>query len=314
MKKNYFFVIALIISVTTIAQTITYEEDFESFDTTTPISSQSSFWRSWSGVNGGADDGFVVNTESLSGDQSLLIDDSEVMDLLLLIPGGPTSGIHTVQWNALIPIGFSGYFNMQADITPDGTAWNQALMGGNNYFNCDGISGGQGGTTGVIDCSFFNQEFTYPEGEWFKITCVYDLDVQVWDMKINDVTVIEDEIFVFGTQEFQQLAGINFFSANSTNIMFIDDLVVAEGELILNNNDVSETNFRVYPNPVNDFLTVKTQEIVENIAIFDLLGKKVIDINPNTISPVVDMSNLNSGMYFANITINGITQTVKVIK
>jgi len=314
MKKVYLLTAAVLFGMTVSAQTITYEEDFESFETTSPVSGQSSFWRTWGGINGGADDGFVVDDLARSGEQSLFIDDSNVMDLVLLIPGAPTTGIHSVQWYTYIPAGGGAYFNMQAELTPEGTAWEQALMGGNNYMNCDGTQLGMGGTTGVIDCSAFNQTFDFPEDEWFKVTTIYDLDNETWTMLINDEEVFDfQESFAFGDQIFMELAGINFFSASTHNEMYIDDLRVAEGEF-LDTPSFAENTFTVYPNPVQDVLNINAKETVDAVTVFDILGKQVLSVTPNTRDAKVDFSALTSGAYFVRVTVNGISDTVKVIK
>jgi hypothetical protein len=50
------------------------------------------------------------------------------------------------------------------------------------------------------------------------------------------------------------------------------------------------------------------------ITVFDILGKQVININPNGEEAVIDASNLKDGLYLAKIsTVNG-SQTVKLIK
>lgn len=311
MKKVYLLLLSLCMVGGLNAQTITYEENFDFYDLG-DFAGQSPNWRTWGGVDGAADDGEIVNTQSRSGDQSLLIDDSGVVDMLLLVPNAPTSGMQTIQWWAYIPAGRGGYFNMQAELTAGGTPWNQTLMGGNNYYNCDGSSGGTGITTGVIDCSSFSQDFTYPEDEWFFVKCIYDLDNEAWSMEINGEDAIVLEPFIFNNQTFVELAAINFFSASSHNEMYIDDLTVAEG--VLNNDDFSQEAFKVYPNPVRDMLNIATTGVVESVIVYDVLGKVVLQAQPDRISPSIDMSALTSGAYLLRVTVDGVAKTVKVVK
>jgi len=311
MRNIYATLIALCLVGGLNAQTITYEENFDFYDLG-DFAGQSPNWRTWSGVDGGSDDGDIVDTQARSGDQSLLIDDSGVVDMLLLVPNAPTSGKHTIQWWAYIPSGQGGYFNMQAELSAPGSGWTQALMGGNNYFNCDGSSGGTGITTGVTDCSSFSQDFTYPEDEWFFVKCIYDLDIQVWSMEINGEAAIDLEPFIFGSQTFVELAALNFFSASSHNEMYIDDLTTAEG--VLGNDDFSEVALAVYPNPVKDVLNINTAASVESVVVYDVLGKVVLQAQPDRISPTIDMSALKSGAYLVRVTVDGISKTIKVLK
>ena len=315
MKKIY--VLAFILGAFSFSSNAQQElaDDFETYNLG-PISAQAAHWRTWGGVDGGSDDANVVDDESLSGLQSVYIPDNELTDLILLVPSAPISGVYSIEFNALIPAGQAGYFNMQAALTPEGSAWVQALMGGNVYFNCDGASGGIGGVTGVIDCSAFDQTFTYPEDQWFKVDCVYDIDNQVWDMYIDDVQFVFSYPMEFGTQVFIELAGLDFYSASPLNQMFIDDVVLYNGDITQSagTDDFSADKFSVYPNPVKDMLNIKSASAVDNVTVYDLLGKVVLQENPGTISPAINMSNLASGSYLVKVTIGNSSNTVKVLK
>ncbi|MRT17088.1 T9SS type A sorting domain-containing protein [Vitellibacter sp. q18] len=318
MKKIY--ILALLLGAFSFSSNAQVEltDDFESY-TLGPLAGQSAHWRTWSGVDGGSDDANVTDDEAISGAQSLLISDNVLSDMILLAPSAPISGTYTIQWYSYIPSGKSGYFNMQAALTPEGSAWNQALMGGNVYFNCkDDTSGnggntpGQGGVTGQIDCSTFDQVFNYPENEWFKVTCIYDIDNQTWDMLINDNPAVSAYPFAFGTQVFIELAGLDFYSASSNNTMYVDDVTMANGTI--GTEDFSANGFSVYPNPVKDMLNIKSTAAVDNVTVYDLLGKVVLQENPGKISPAINMSNLASGSYLVQVKIGNSSKTVKVLK
>ena len=311
MKKIYLLVVAALTFTFAMDSQVEYFEEFDFFNLG-DISAQHPNWRTWSGVNGGVEDADVVDTQSISGVQSVLIDDSEIMDQIVLVPSAPNSGLYTIRWQMLVPAGQGGYFNMQAVLTPAGDPWNQALMGGNVYFNCDGFSGGSGGATGVLDCSVFDATFTYPEDEWFLVTCVYDLDNEVWAMSINGNEQFNSYPFDFGAQVFSELAAINFFSATPHNEFYVDDLVMLVG--VLGADDFSADVFSVYPNPVTDILIIRSTNTVDAIAVYDVLGKLVLSTTPGIISPSIDMSALNSGVYLVRVTIGDASKTVKVIR
>lgn len=66
----------------------------------------------------------------------------------------------------------------------------------------------------------------------------------------------------------------------------------------------------VYNNPVTNAFTIENGA-VSTIELFDLQAKKLAESNTNS----VDMSNLSSGMYFANVKMqDGTSGTVKIIK
>ena len=67
------------------------------------------------------------------------------------------------------------------------------------------------------------------------------------------------------------------------------------------------TSFNVYPNPVNDKLVIETEEIVKEVVVYDVFGRH--QDNKTTRQQVnlsIDVTNLNSGVYFVKVvTENG---------
>lgn len=312
MKKLYFTALIFSVFILSAHAQVEYTDDFESYDLGY-ISYQTDNWRTWSAAGAGtAEDAIVNEDEARSGNQSLYIDGSEIMDPIFLVPNAPTEGVYTVQWYAYIPSGKSGYWNMQGELTPEGTDWNQALMGGNVYLNCDGSTPGQGGVTGEIDCSTFDVLFYYPEDEWFKVTCVYDIDDETWGLSINGVLQFENYPFEFGTRPFSELAGLDFYSASTNNHMYIDDMLTGSG--ILSTENFNEDVFSVYPNPVTDILNIESQEAVEKVVVYDVLGKVVLQDNPGVVSPSINMASLSSGTYFVKVFIDKNSKIVKILK
>ena len=318
MKKIYIMALALgAISISANAQT-ELTDDFESY-TLGDLSAQSSHWRTWSGLEGGAEDGDVVDDYALSGEQSMLIGDNVITDMILLVPSAPMNGVYSISYSAYIPAGQAGYFNMQAALTPNGTAWQQALMGGNIHFNCSGDTPGVGmidqSTVDDPPCSVAGATFGYPEDVWFRVDCVYDLDLQTWSMFIDgDPTEIAGYPLAFNTQVFIELAGMDFYSASDSNEMYVDDVSLYKGDIMLAVNDFSENKFSVYPNPVKDMLNIKSSTSVDNVTVYDILGKVVLQENPGKISPAINMSSLAPGSYLVKVTIGNSSKTVKVLK
>ncbi len=60
-------------------------------------------------------------------------------------------------------------------------------------------------------------------------------------------------------------------------------------------------NINIYPNPASNFITIETGTEISNIKIFNYLGQQVIQENGNTNITQIDVSNLNSGVYFLEI-------------
>jgi len=79
-------------------------------------------------------------------------------------------------------------------------------------------------------------------------------------------------------------------------------------------SDATSVDFDFYPNPVNDVLTIQSQETVESIKVYNLMGQIVL--NPSTISDgKINLSTLELGVYLVKATFEGgITETFKVVK
>lgn len=90
------------------------------------------------------------------------------------------------------------------------------------------------------------------------------------------------------------------------------DYTVEIGEMSVENHDFE--NFTYYPNPVESQLTLKAGEQIENATVYNLLGQKVLNVNPNTLQTQVDMENLETGIYLMRVTVNGTQKSFRVIK
>ena len=87
-----------------------------------------------------------------------------------------------------------------------------------------------------------------------------------------------------------------------------------------NNDQLSEVkdNFalnsavNMYPNPVEQFLTVRSNSTITRVQVYSLLGDLVKDVRSNFLR--IDMRNLNSGIYMIKIYSNEFFTTKKLIK
>ena len=70
-------------------------------------------------------------------------------------------------------------------------------------------------------------------------------------------------------------------------------------------------SFNIYPNPVNDRLYIEAETEVKEVVVYDVYGRQQTTVNGQQTSSI-DISNLNSGVYFVKVvTENG--ETVKRI-
>ncbi len=63
-----------------------------------------------------------------------------------------------------------------------------------------------------------------------------------------------------------------------------------------------KNSFKLSPNPANDFITLESENNIDSIEIFDVIGKKVkSDQNLTGVFHNIDISNLNSGVYIVKV-------------
>jgi len=79
-------------------------------------------------------------------------------------------------------------------------------------------------------------------------------------------------------------------------------------------DDLGITEFTYFPNPVNDMLTINAQSNIKDITVYNMLGQIVVRQSPNASNCTVDMSTIETGAYFVQVSINNTLNTVRVIK
>ena len=73
---------------------------------------------------------------------------------------------------------------------------------------------------------------------------------------------------------------------------------------------VSNSNINIYPNPTNGLLNINTNENINSISIYNIIGKQVL----NTIDKeTINISSLEDGIYFIDITTEKGIYTQRII-
>ena len=86
------------------------------------------------------------------------------------------------------------------------------------------------------------------------------------------------------------------------------------GSLPLSINEAdNSTNLSIYPNPTSDKFRVETPEKI-TVDITDLMGKTIRSIKDVDSAKWIDISDLQSGLYFAKIKNDKSSQLIKIIK
>ncbi len=214
----------------------------------------------------------------------------------------PTAGV-----NEAIRMDFSvqGYVEQSLPVT-DLTAYNWLHF---DYFIDDNVAPGPMGEQILLELitqtSGYNYELTLGGsdgtlalGSWQSV----DVPLSFYEGKGFDKTIFE--LYKLGTT-----------SDLYSKIVFFDNIYFSVNQGTLGTDDFAQTSFSLYPNPTNDSWTVKSKnQSISSIQVYDILGKNVLSLSPNSSEVKIDASRLTSGLYFAQIkTDNGIN-SIKLIK
>ncbi len=72
--------------------------------------------------------------------------------------------------------------------------------------------------------------------------------------------------------------------------------------------------FSYYPNPVTNSLTLKAQQNIQDVAVYNMLGQEVLRVTPNTVSSEMNMTSLQAGTYFVKVKVANTIETIRIIK
>ena len=103
------------------------------------------------------------------------------------------------------------------------------------------------------------------------------------------------------------------------NVAYFDNIswegLITANAPVLGVANYEATEFKVYPNPAQNVWNIKSSNLVVNsVQVFDVLGKQVISLNPNSEEVSIDASTLPAGIYFARIKSETGSNSIKLIK
>jgi hypothetical protein len=211
--------------------------------------------------------------------------------------------------------------------------WQTGNLQGNKWMNASGFvqvdeSGGPGALTG--------QEITF-QGNISAFTLnntgltqPFLVEAFIKRFEAGFVLVEEVRIPLTGTGNFSltstNTGGVIFqygFTVTGPNINIDPSFDGGYGNLgsvvavpfVLGTDDFVATEFNVSPNPSNTVWNVKTKDqIINTVQVFDVLGKQVMTMKPNLSDVSIDASTLPKGLYFAKMTTEFGSNSIKLIK
>lgn len=85
-------------------------------------------------------------------------------------------------------------------------------------------------------------------------------------------------------------------------------------DVVLGKEDFDIASFSYYPNPVNDVLNISYSSDITSVTVYNMVGQKVITLQPNSSEVKVDMTTLSDGIYTVNVASGNAVKTIRVIR
>jgi hypothetical protein len=304
MKKQITLALACLISLSMV-KAQSFSDDFESYTVGSFLAASSPNWVTWSGPTGGAEDVKITDNDAASGTKSIYLSSSATnggpQDIVLPFGAAYSTGHFTFTSKFKVLAGKTAYFNFQATQTIGQTwAMNCSMMeDGTMYFD---------NNTDILLMS------NYPQDSWFTLKIEIDLTNSLWEVFFDNISIGTFNIT-------NQIASLNIYPINNLSAFYVDDVSYfhSTGASIKKENKTAN-QMAIYPNPAKDnaFLSMNLKEEADiKMSVYQINGALVYSKNYGKISGKqnlpIETANLNAGIYFVNVIVDGHPTMMKFI-
>lgn len=203
------------------------------------------------------------------------------------------------------------------DVANDGATWYPIASGinpnnGTGYVYCPTPSSDDWLITPCLDLTAgqdYEVSLWYKTkvggNESFSIMIGQSNDAAGLTTKIKDVVAVADAYdktagtFTVATSGLYYI-GFHANSTSSAQTLYMDDIMIDD---IFTGIDNAKTDNAVsmYPNPADNILNIRAAKAIQSIKIVSVIGQEVQSVNPAANQVTMDISNLESGVYFVTI-------------
>lgn len=203
-------------------------DNFDTYVTTQKLGPQATWWTTWDGVEGTAEDGIVSTEQASSPTKSLKVVSTATtggpQDVVLNL-GNKTTGHYELKWKIYVPAGKNAYYNIQDVIpipaSPVTENWNLDVFFENN------------GTGRVAIETVDQNTFSYTNGQWIEVRHDIDLDNNVLRLYVGGQLA--------GKYAYpDNLGGIDFYGINNVSTFYIDDVEYVQLAAVVPNVDICD--------------------------------------------------------------------------
>jgi len=242
-------------------------------------------------------------------------------------------------WTKVSPDGGSGWESQAVGTTPvpgfvggSVTAVPNGISGTKMAF-CTYITGGassndqwlitpQISVSANYNLNFWVRKFgSYADQITVKVSTT-DAQTASFTAVVGDLMYTEtDSGWVQSNYSLNAYAGQNIYIAFQEHVadnaadgaaMFLDNVQVSVNAGI--DNHEQAVSFRIYPNPVSDYMNIETKSVINSVRMANILGSEVLNQKVGDNKVKINTSDFNQGVYFVTIeTANGnVTRKINI--
>lgn len=157
-----------------------------------------------------------------------------------------------------------------------------------------------GAYTVIAFIKVFNGDFSVLKQEDVPLVDGMDFSVTYTNVEAADAVV----------QYGFQVVGPNANPADEATL----GSVVVEAVALSIDDVVKEDSFKLFPNPTSSELQFNASQVVDNITIYDVLGKQVFAFSPKATSDVIEIENLPKGIYLMKVSLDNSIRIERFVK
>lgn len=300
MKKLLLFASVIAAGPLLTAQTVLFEDDFESYTVGEGIAAQASDvgWQLWTAGQPQMD-AMVSDMQASSGTNSIHLLQSAGVDIVYDVGTPLITGKYDIEFKMYIPAGKEGYFNVMHNWDLNST--NNYEWAADVYFSANGQVTW---TTGFTD----GGAVAFDHDTWFDMKVAVDMDADLAKIYYNGEELVAWQWSLNnadGMPGLNQFKVVNFFAygpSQTNGDYYIDDFKISDtSDVSVTENERAELT--VFPNPAVDNVNIDLSGFSNpTVSIYSIDGR-VIDRFQTTSEArtLYNVANFSKGIYFVEV-------------
>jgi hypothetical protein len=108
--------------------------------------------------------------------------------------------------------------------------------------------------------------------------------------------------------------GSTYYATQTVAGCISQTALAVEVTVVLGADSFEMSGLKYYPNPVANVFKLQYSSNITAIEVYNLVGQRILGVQPNAVSAAVDMTSLSAGTYLVHVKANSESKIIKVVK